>query len=69
MNIEDHLKSYSEKQAARLLGVSPITMRMWRYHDEPGRPPHYRLAGAEGKGSVRYRAVDLMRYQEERMNK
>tara|TARA_Y100000385_G_C12573670_1_gene417437 strand:- start:151 stop:360 length:210 start_codon:yes stop_codon:yes gene_type:complete len=69
MSLEDHLKSYSEKQAAKLLNVSHVTMRIWRYEDTPGRPPHYRLAGAAGKGSVRYRAIDLMRYQEERMNK
>ena len=46
-------RGYTDIETARLLGVSPATVRRWRL--EPGKGPRFRKLG----GSVRYFAEDI----------
>ena len=48
----------NEKQAAHLLGISPKTLRNWRYE---GRGPVYRKTG---RGAIRYRISDILKFIE-----
>lgn len=52
-------KLLTETEAAQRLGVSPITLRVWR-HTGRGTIPFVRL----GKRSIRYRAEDIERFIE-----
>ncbi len=45
----------STADAARRIGVAEITMRLWRWRDNPHQPPYVRV-GARG---VRYSAAAL----------
>ena len=42
-------------EAAARIGVAEITVRLWRWRDNPHQPPYVRI-GARG---VKYRAADL----------
>lgn len=52
----------NERQAARYLGVSPATLRLWRAE---GRAPRYFRAGER---LVRYRRADLDSWVQERLS-
>lgn len=45
----------STTQAAARIGRAEITLRLWRWQDNPHQPPYVRI-GARG---VKYRAADL----------
>jgi DNA-binding transcriptional MerR regulator len=51
----------SSKEAARLLGVKPQTLRLWR--KEARSPRYYRPGG--GRGRVFYRRGDIERWLEQ----
>ena len=46
------------KEAARVLGVSPSTLRRWRSQDWRPGPPYIRLGGLKGR-TIRYEDVGL----------
>lgn len=55
----------STADAARRIGVAEITMRLWRWRDNPHQPPYVRV-GARG---VRYSAVALDSWMKNRTHK
>ena len=48
----------STAEAAARIGVAEITMRLWRWRDNPQQPPYVRV----GTRGVKYRAADLESY-------
>lgn len=55
------LNAFNERQAARYLGVSPATLRLWR---SEGRAPRFFRAGK----LIRFRRVDLDLWIEARLS-
>ncbi len=59
MNEVPVLDLLTEREAAELLAVQPVTLRAWRYRGLA--PPHLRLPslGVNDAYAIRYRAVDV----------
>jgi hypothetical protein len=55
----------STADAARRIGVAEITMRLWRWRDNPHQPPYVRI-GARG---VRYSVTELDSWLSSRTHK
>lgn len=51
--------------AARRLGVAEITMRLWRWRDNPSQPPYVRI----GSRGIRYDVTALDAWQASRTHK
>lgn len=49
----NHVRLLCTKEAARLLGTSPSTLRRWRSQDWRPGPPFIRLGGEKGR-TIRY---------------
>ena len=47
-------------EAARVLGLSPVTLRQWRRRADPKGPDYYRL----GRTTVRYRQSEVVAWLE-----
>ena len=55
----------STTEAAARIGVAEITMRLWRWRDNPHQPPYVKV----GANRVRYRASALDAWLEHRTHK
>lgn len=55
----------STAEAAARLGLAEITVRLWRWRDNPHQPPYVRI----GSRGVKYRAGDLDKWLESRTHK
>lgn len=52
-------------EAAARIGVAEITVRLWRWRDNPAQPPYVRI----GTRGVKYRARDLDAWLASRVHK
>ncbi len=56
----------NEREAARILGLEPATLRRWRCQPPAGGSPPYRKYGTSHTAVVRYLVSELLVWRESR---
>lgn len=64
--MEEKNKLLTIGQAAKMLGVTTTTLRVW---DKSGELTALRVGTRRGKGDRRYRQIDLQAYLENKLKK
>jgi len=57
------IKPLNNEQAARLIGIAPVTLRIWRVH---GKGPKFVKLGENKRAGVVYFEADVLAWLEER---
>lgn len=57
------VKPLNNEQAASMIGIAPVTLRIWRVH---GKGPKFVKLGDNKRSSVMYYEIDVLEWLEQR---